>query len=242
MNSSSVKNIVASTKAKLSNIAKQHGWDYQHILTRYATERFLYRLSISPYREQFILKGGNLFIIWMNGINARPTIDTDLLRHGDASPEKLEQIFFELASAAPQESDGVVYDPSSIKIKAIRETTEYGGTRIELMSYLGNIEIRLQFDIGIGDIITPAPELKEFPVLLNGKAPCLQVYPMTSVIAEKAQIIISLGTITSRMKDFYDIWFLSQQFEHDFELLSREPCKIRCPRFLNGILMRNGSF
>ncbi len=219
MSTESPKNIIASVEARLKNISMQHGWNYDHMLTRYATERFLYRLSISPYRDQFVLKGGNLFVIWMQGNNARPTIDTDLLRFGDASTEELKRIFNELASIDEQSLDGMRYDATSLTIEPIREATQYGGTRLVLMGYLGRSRSRLQFDIAVGDVVTPAPELREFPTLLSGTPPKLRTYPMASVVAEKAQIMLSLGLLNSRMKDFYDIWVLSTQFEHDFSML-----------------------
>ncbi len=114
----------------------------------------------------------------------------------------------------------MVYDTSTIRVENIREATQYGGTRIVLVAYLGRTRSRLQFDIGVGDVVTPAPELTDFPVLLQGSTPRIKAYPMASVIVEKAQIIVSLGLLNSRMKDFYDIWLLSQQFEHNFKLLS----------------------
>ncbi len=220
MSSDTPKNIVASVEARLKNLSKQQGWNYAHILTRYATERFLYRLSISPYRDQFVLKGGNLFVIWLKGASSRPTIDTDLLRYGNATAEELQSIFTTIANTDEQALDGMVYDTSTIKVESIREATQYGGTRIVLIAYLGRTRSRLQFDIGVGDVVTPAPELTDFPVLLQGCTPRIKAYPMASVIAEKAQIIVSLGLLNSRMKDFYDIWLLSQQFEHDFKLLA----------------------
>jgi len=128
-------------------------------------------LSVSEYTNQFVLKGGNLFVIWQNGRDYRPTVDSDMICFGNASPEHLRQVFGETCRMNNVPDDGMVFDPDSIEISSIREETEYGGTRILLLAYLGRSRVTLQFDISVGDAITPPPELTEFPVLLNGPIP-----------------------------------------------------------------------
>lgn len=212
-------NLAHSVEAKLKNIVAARHIDYRFILIRYATERFLYRLSVSPNGKQFVLKGGNLFIIWQKGCDYRPTVDSDLLCYGDATPEHLQDVFSQACNRTGVPEDGMVFDSSTIEISPIREDTEYGGTRIILTSYLGRARVTLQFDIGIGDAITPAPEIVEYPTLLGGPAPVLKAYPMATAIAEKTEAMVSRGLINSRMKDFYDIWLLSELFEHDYPTL-----------------------
>lgn len=198
---------------------KKNSWNFNLLLVRYATERFLYRLSISEYANQFVLKGGNLFIIWQNGMSFRPTVDSDFLCVGNASDEHLKSVFVQLCQATDYQEDGIKFDSESIRISPIRDDNEYGGTRVILNAFLGNARIPLQVDVGVGDEITPGPEIAEFPVLLDGKTPTLKVYPMTTVIAEKTETMVSRGLNNSRMKDFYDIWLLSQLFDHDFVIL-----------------------
>ncbi len=212
-------NIAASVEAKLKNVTAERKTDYRFILIRYATERFFYRLSVSEYTNQFVLKGGNLFVIWQNGRDYRPTVDSDMICFGNASPEHLRQVFGETCRMNNVPDDGMVFDPGSIEISSIREETEYGGTRILLLAYLGRSRVTLQFDIGVGDAITPPPELTEFPVLLNGPIPRLKAYPMATAIAEKAEVMVTRGIINSRLKDFYDLWLLSELFEHDYATL-----------------------
>ena len=212
-------NIAASVEAKLKNICKEQKIDFRFILIRYANERFLYKLSISPFADQFILKGGNLFIVWQNGMNFRPTVDADLLCTGKADEEYLESIFLKVCTSTNGDDDGILFDETSLEVGPIRDDTEYGGTRIVLTAYLGRAKIPLQFDIGIGDAITPAPEIVKYPVLLNGEAPEIKIYPMVTSIAEKTETMVSRGTVNSRMKDFYDIWLLSELFDHDFKTL-----------------------
>lgn len=210
-------NISASIEAKLKNISKQQKVDFRFILIRYANERFLYRLSVSDFANQFILKGGNLFTVWQKGITFRPTVDTDLLCIGQADEKHLKTIFLKLCKG--DYKDGLKFDENSFTISPIRENTEYGGIRVLFHVFLNRARIPLQFDIGIGDAITPAPELVEYPVLLNNEIPKIKIYPMATSIAEKVEIMISQGIFNSRMKDFYDIWLLAELFEHDYQTL-----------------------
>ena len=212
-------NIAASVEAKLKNVTAERKIDYRFILIRYATERFFYRLSISQYANQFVLKGGNLFVIWQNGRDYRPTIDSDMICFGNATPEYLKQVFSETCRMNNVPDDGMRFDADSIEISSIREETEYGGTRILLLAFLGRARVTLQFDIGVGDAITPPPELTDFPVLLNGPVPKLKAYPMATTIAEKSEVMVTRGIINSRLKDFYDLWLLSKLFDHDYATL-----------------------
>lgn len=212
-------NIAASVEAKLKNITADRKIDYRFILIRYAMERFFYRLSVSEYANQFVLKGGNLFVIWQKGRDYRPTVDSDMICIGNASREHLRQVFFETCRINNVPDDGMVFNLDSIEISTIREETEYGGTRVILLANLGRARVTLQFDIGVGDAITPPPELTDFPVLLNGPVPRLKVYPMATTIAEKTEVMVTRGIINSRLKDFYDLWLLSELFDHDYATL-----------------------
>lgn len=214
-------NMAASIEAKLKNVMREKNASYQYLLIRYATERFYYRIGVSEFSNSFVLKGGNLFVIWKQGWGYRPTLDSDMLFFGNSDSQHLVEIFTSFCRMKMEEEDGLLFDSSSIKVVPIREETEYGGTRISLEAHLGAARIPLQFDIGIGDVITPAPEWSEFPVLLNGNKPRIRIYPMATVIAEKTEVMISRGLLNSRMKDFYDVWYLSEHFSHDYSLLVR---------------------
>lgn len=217
MSKGTITNMRASVLARLKNLSRLCRQDYQHILLRYATERFLYRLSVSGYADNFVLKGGNLFVIWQNGNNSRPTMDSDLLCIGDTSHEHLRKVFASIAEM--EDSDGIMFNAEGIAVEAIREDTKYGGTRVTFNAFIGTVRIPLQFDIGVGDAITPAPELADFPVLLDGSSPHLKIYPMATVIAEKLEAMVVRGGSNSRMKDFYDIWQLSRLAEHSARTL-----------------------
>ncbi len=219
VNTKESKNIPASVLAKLKNISEEMKVTFQFLLTRYSIERFLYRLSVSNYAERFILKGGNLLWVWQEGEIFRPTKDSDFLYSGNTEEEYLKKIFVELCGIEVAPWDGILFDPESISIGPIREETEYGGTRITLLAFINRVKIPMQFDIGVGDIVIPGPEKSEYPVLLGGNVPCLLIYTRYSMIAEKAETMVSRGMVNSRMKDIYDIWLLSELYTFSFDTL-----------------------
>ncbi|OUD14428.1 nucleotidyl transferase AbiEii/AbiGii toxin family protein [Thioflexithrix psekupsensis] len=206
MTKKQIKNIAVSVRQKLLNLSREKKEDFNFILQRYAFERFLYRLGISPYREQFLLKGGMLLILW-TGASHRATRDIDLLGFGNADIVHLENVFKEICDQAVND-DGIVFLSDMIKGEAIRAEKAYTGVRITFQARIEQAKCSLQIDIGFGDIVTPKAEEVEYPCLLHFPAPKLKAYPIYSVIAEKFEAIIKLDFSNSRMKDFYDIWFL----------------------------------
>lgn len=216
MNSKS-KDIAASARQRLLNLAKERGENFDLVLTRYGLERLLYRLSRSQFADQFILKGAMLFSLWSNDPH-RATRDVDLLGHGDNSPDHLVTVFREIVSETV-EDDGLVFDGNSIRAETITEEAEYDGIRVQLKAVLSGANISLQVDIGFGDVITPDAQRTEYPTLLEFPAPVLRTYPRETVVAEKYQTLVMLGIANSRMKDFYDIWVLARDFDFDGKLL-----------------------
>lgn len=199
-----------SVRERLLNLSRKRQDDFNLLLVRYAIERFLYRLSQSPFAHQFVLKGATLFTVWSGELH-RPTRDLDLLGFGDSSSEVLQSLFSTICKL-PVEDDGLVFDSSTIKVAEIRETQEYGGKRVTLSVYLGSAVIPLKVDVGFGDVITPGSVLSIYPTLLPNPEPHLRTYPKESVVAEKLQAMVVLGLANSRMKDFYDLWILSRHF------------------------------
>jgi hypothetical protein len=182
-------------------------------------ERFLYRLSISPHNDRFILKGASLFLVW-KGQNYRVTRDADLLGLGNRNLEMLAEVFRDTCDIECKH-DGMIYLPDSLKAEEIREDQEYGGIRITLVGLLNQARIRLQVDIGFGDAVTPAPEDIEYPTLFDGPPTLLKAYPRYTMVAEKLEAMVKLGLANGRMKDFYDIWLLSRLFPFDGDVLRR---------------------
>ncbi|GAB4245417.1 MAG: hypothetical protein Kow00122_02120 [Thermoleophilia bacterium] len=155
-------------------------------IVRYGRERLLYRLSESPYRDRFVLKGAALFCLWSEE-PYRPTRDIDLLGFGSFEVVEVQDIFRGVAGLRV-EPDGLAFDVESVEAEEIREDAEYGGVRVKLYAYLGRARARLQVDVGIGDAVTPGPLSARYPtVLADFPAPELLVYPRETVVAEKLQ-------------------------------------------------------
>lgn len=210
-------NVVASVKQRLLNYARRQKLDFNLVLKRYALERFLYRLSSSPYKEEFILKGAMLFYVWIRE-TVRATKDLDLLGVGNPSERHLKKIIIEAGKIGTY-NDGLVFDRESIRIEDIREENKYPGLRIHLVALLGNSRIPLQIDIGYGDSIEPKPEEIQYPVILDMPEPKLLAYTRESTIAEKFEAMVKLGVANSRMKDYYDVYYLSNSFNFEGNIL-----------------------
>ncbi len=218
LNNKSLKNVAASIRDRLYNLAQRDRSDFNLLLTAYATERLLYRLVRSEYADRFVLKGARLFAQWADKPH-RPTRDLDLLGFGDPSSEALRQVF-ESVCRAVVEPDGLTFDETSINVQEIRSEQEYDGKRIKLSAKLGQARIPLQVDVGFGDVITPEAEWLDYMPLIDAlPAPRIRAYPRETVIAEKLQAMVALGTLNTRMKDFYDIMTLADDFDCDGDTL-----------------------
>jgi len=212
------KNIAASIRQRLLDESKRRGMDFDAILVRFAVERILSRLSRSHYADRFVLKGAMLFAIW-GGNTHRPTRDMDLLGFGSSDAKEVAGIFRKLLAMDGQE-DGLLFDTPSISVGPIRAIDGYGGLEVKLLAELDRARITIQIDIGYGDVITPAPDFAQFPSLLPSfDAPRIRAYPIYTVFAEKFEATIRLGDTNGRMKDFFDLWYLTEKFSFDPVLL-----------------------
>ena len=206
-----------SALSRLKNKWKEEGpkrTPFDRTLMKYAMERFLYRLSQSSYKDQFVLKGGILFYIWTNR-EFRPTKDLVFLYYGHFDrDELLEKVKFICAIEFPE--DGLSFD--SFRAIEIKEDHEYEGVRINFRALLNKVSINMQLDISTGDRITPKASKSEFPQLLNMDAPSISTYPIETVFAEKLEAIVKLDLLTSRMKDVYDLYILVTTFKEILEV------------------------
>ena len=208
------KNIAASIRARLYNESKQSGVEFQLLLARYACERFLYRLGASPVRDRCILKGATLLSVWMKE-PYRGTRDVDILAFGGDDEKSLREIMTAICTVDCPE-DGVSFDLDGVRISSIRPGQPYNGQRVKLVCRLGQARIHTQIDFGFGDVITPGPQEAAVQPLIEGlPAPSLLVYPLVTSIAEKVDAMVRLGKSNSRMKDFHDVWALSDAFGFD---------------------------
>ena len=208
------KNIPASVRARLYNKSKESSVEFQLLLARYAGERFLYRLGASSVRDRCILKGATLLAVWMEE-PYRSTRDIDLLALGRSDEASIREIVTAVCTVACPE-DGLLFDLDTVRVSSIHAGQRYQGQRLKMVCRLGTARIPVQVDFGFGDVVKPGPHEAQLKTLLEGiPAPFLQVYPLVTSIAEKLDAMVSLGEHNSRMKDFFDIWALSEAFSFE---------------------------
>ena len=215
----SERNVAASVRARLLNRARETKQDFNLVLTRYAIERLLYRISISNHADQFLLKGALLFDLWFD-IPHRPTRDADFLGFGSAELPHIEGVFRDICRI--ETHDGVAFQLDTVHAAEIRKDANYGGVRVTLLGVIDGARCQIQIDIGFGDAVTPGPEDVEYPVMLpEFAAPKLRVYPRYTVVAEKFETLSTLGITNSRMKDYFDLWVLARHTDFDGDILRR---------------------
>jgi predicted nucleotidyltransferase component of viral defense system len=213
-----IKDIGASVRQRLLNRSRKRGEDFQALAVRYAIERLLYRLSVSHYRDKFILKGAMLFAVWTE-MPYRPTRDLDLLGFVDDDEDAIKRAIREICTIGYD--DGLSFDTDTIITERIREEQEYQGVRVKFKAFLGKAKLSIQVDIGFGDTVTPGAQRMDYPVILDFPKPSLRAYPVESVVSEKLQAIVALGMTNSRMKDYYDLWTITNRFNLDGAQLSK---------------------
>ncbi len=211
------KNIKASVQALLQNKAKETNRPFAEVLQYYGIERFLYRISQSKYADKFILKGALMFIVW-HMPERRITLDIDFLARYDNQIATIEKMIKDICKTTVV-SDGLIFDYKKVKGQKIKEDADYEGVRIKFLGLLDRSRIPMQIDIAFGDSIYPKPKTFKYPVILDFPNPKLKGYPAESVISEKFEAMIKLGSLNSRMKDFYDIWLMLNQFDFDGTIL-----------------------
>ncbi|MDZ4169260.1 MAG: nucleotidyl transferase AbiEii/AbiGii toxin family protein [Coriobacteriia bacterium] len=204
-------NLPASVRARLRNKADEIGLDFNQVLQYYAMERFLYRLSKTKWADCLIVKGAAMLRVW-DGAVARPTRDIDFLGRIENSPEAVAAMVRECL--AVESADGVEFS-ADVAVEPITIEDRYPGVRALVETRLAGARMRLQLDIGVGDIAVPEPGWVDYPTLLDMDAPRILAYQPATAIAEKFETMISKGLLNSRMKDYYDIWMLSHSVIFD---------------------------
>lgn len=212
-----IANFGASVRARLLAVAQRENVQFEYILLRYALERFLYRLGLSEYADRFILKGATAFAVWL-GPFCRVTRDVDVEAFGNISTEELISVFKNVC-LIPYEEDAVEFDVGTISCEDIKKDDKYPGRRIRFNASVGGARVTSQFDVAVGDSVYPIAEKMEYPTLLDHESPKLKIYPRYTVVAEKFSTMIHRGLLNSRIKDYYDIWLLSESFSFDGNIL-----------------------
>lgn len=213
-----IKDVGASVRQKLLNFAKQKGRPFNEVLQYYMIERFIYRLSKSPYKNRFILKGALMFVVW-DLMATRPTRDIDLLGKTKNTTDNLTNIIKDICNIGCDD-DAVIFNANSVICEPIQEQSEYSGIRAIFYGELAKAKIKMQIDIGFGDIVFPEPSTVVYPTMLEMSSPSILGYTPETLIAEKTHAIVRHGLRNSRMKDYFDIWFLSKQFLFEGKLLA----------------------
>lgn len=204
----------ASVRARLLTQARQNNQDYNNLLQRYAAERFLYRLGVSPHRQNYVLKGAMLFGLW-GGSEYRATKDLDFTGYGASDVDALTRDIRDICDVTCVE-DGVLFDTSTLRISPIREEVMHGGVRITFLAQIGGARVSMQLDVGFADVIHPAATDSVYPPLLTSlPAASIRAYPREAVVAEKFHAMVVLGEQNTRFKDFYDVYVLASRFAFD---------------------------
>lgn len=216
---SAAKNHAHSVRAKLLNLMRLSHKDYMYLLARYFNERLLYRVSVSAYRDNFILKGGSLMYA-LDGLNARPTIDIDFMGNQISRERKSLRNALENILKIECEEDAVSFDTENIITEEIAVDKQYPGTRFTFSARMDTIIHRMSVDIGFGDIVTPAPQSLDFPLLLH-TLPAINIsaYSLETVVAEKFHAMIDRDLANSRMKDFFDCYQILNNKDIDENVL-----------------------
>lgn len=209
----SAKNVGESVKAKLAKIARERGIDAQALQRRYVLERLLYRLSVSQHADSFCLKGGLLVALWNDGDVFRPTNDLDLNGSQKGDIDALRQVICDVVKVEV-EDDGVVFDVDKIKASKVREGFIPGG-KLVFDARVHTSLVRVRVDVGFGNAVTPEARLIEYPSLLGLPKPLVLAYPLETVVAEKLHAMVQHGLLNSRLKDYYDLWALSERVNVD---------------------------
>ncbi|XLV73242.1 nucleotidyl transferase AbiEii/AbiGii toxin family protein [Ralstonia syzygii subsp. celebesensis] len=218
MNTTAPKHSATSIRARLFNHAKERGDDFQRVLTRYAIERLLFRLSQTEAVERYVLKGAMLFVTWPEHV-FRPSGDLDLLGQGNPDPDAITELFTRICQVDVAD-DGIVFEPATLKVEPVREADKYQGVRLSLKGELAKAVIHVQVDIGFGDYVYPPPKYHIFPSLLQDlPAANILMYPPETVVAEKFEAMIRFGEANGRIKDFHDMWVMTRTFSFDMPTL-----------------------
>lgn len=208
----------ASVLARLKNKGKQSGRSYQLCLQLFCQEEFLRRLEKSKYAENLVLKGG-LFIYAVTDFDSRVTMDVDfLLRRVPNTPEQMKKVLEEIIAISTA-NDFVTFEIKNIAPIAVAK--KYAGIGASLVARIKNTKTPFSIDFGVGDVIVPNQEKRRIPTQLEDfEAPMVNTYSLETTIAEKIDAILSLMEFSSRMKDYYDIYYLANKFDFNGNILS----------------------
>ena len=207
----------ASVLARLKNKAVKSGRSNQLCMQLFCQEEFLRRLAKSKYADNLVLKGG-LFLYSITDFDSRVTVDVDfLLQRIPNTPEELRTVINEIISV-PTENDYITYEITDLS--PISVAKKYAGISVSLVAHIKNTRTPFSIDFGVGDIIVPQQEKRMIPTQLpDFEAPYINTYSIETTVAEKLDAILSLMEFSSRMKDYYDLYYIANKFDFDGQVL-----------------------
>lgn len=203
-------NIPASVRQRLRNHARASQQAFDVVLVAYGLERLIYRLSISDYRNRYVLKGGMLVTLWTID-PGRVTRDVDFLAFGDEEEPTLIREFTDILAIDAE--DGLIFDTADITAAPIRDDQVYGGMRLRTTANLDGAQIPITIDLGFGDALGEPEYEVDYGSLLEMPSASIRAYSPATVMAEKFQAIVALGVVNSRMKDYYDLYAVPRAVE-----------------------------
>lgn len=212
------KNLGESIRQRLKNLSEIRNRPFDEILRYYAMERFLYRLSISPYAKKFFLKGGLMLKVW-DSMDHRATMDIDLLARTSNQIDNLQRIITEVSEISCEE-DGITFDTQKLILRNTQTGGDYNGVSSSFSAKLFTTKMLVLIDIGFNDVIIPKPQQIQYPTLLGMPEPALLGYTLETVVAEKFESVVKLALVNTRMKDFYDLWTILRHHEIKSEKLN----------------------
>ena len=204
-------------KAKIRNVSGGDSKTAMTMIRVYFMERFLERVSNSSYKNQFVLKGGML-VSSLIGLDNRATMDIDATVQAlPLTEEEIERIVTEIGNISLD--DNVSFDITSIE--TIMDDFDYPGVRVHMVGKLDNLKQPIKIDISTDDVITPRAVEYGYRLMFEEREIDLQSYNVETLLAEKLQTILSRGLANTRLRDFYDVYAISQRRDFDREVLSR---------------------
>lgn len=207
------RDVAASIRARLLAVAHAQDEPFEYLLVRFALERWLERLGRSRFADEVVLKGATCLRVWMGGPHRR-TRDLDLTVARPLSPEQVVALFQQVCGTAGPD-DGLAWSEAPPEVQAILGATPAGGVRLRTLARLGDARIHVQIDVGLGDVVVPAPERAVLPPLLPLPAPRVLAYRPEPVIAEKLHAMVWLGERNTRLKDHVDLWAIARRVALD---------------------------
>lgn len=202
-------------KNKIKSVEEEYDLNHYEVLQRFMFERILERISISKYNSNFILKGG-LLLSAIFGINERSTKDIDTTIIGiDISKTEMVKILNEILNI--DLNDGTTFN--IVNITDIREESEYGGNKYNIIGKIENIKVQLEIDISTGDKVTPREMKYKYQSIFENKSIIINCYNLETILAEKLETILRRGKFNSRMKNYYDVYYILNNLYDDIDIL-----------------------